>query len=84
MEKILKELSSMELSGRMEATTEEKSQAAKFLGRLGGKKSAESRFKGMSKKERSELMRKVRLSPRENKEVVNGLKQMVKNMNTNM
>ena len=38
MEKILKELSSMDLSGRMEATTEEKSQAAKFLGRFGGKK----------------------------------------------
>lgn len=42
--KELAELSSMELSGRMEATPEEKHQAAKFLGKLGGISSAKKRL----------------------------------------
>ena len=35
------------------------SKIAKQLGKIGGKKSAEVRFKGKSKEERSEIMRKV-------------------------
>jgi len=68
MEKILKELSSMELSGKMKSTAEERTQAAKFLGRLGGKASVKSRFEGLTKKQKSELMRKVRLSKKESED----------------
>ena len=42
---------------------------AQILGRLGGKKSAEVRLGGLTKEQKSELMRKVRLTPRQKKEV---------------
>jgi len=67
MKKTLSELSSMELNRKIESTSDERSQAAKFLGRLGGKASVKKRFDGMSKVEISELMRKVRLSKSDNK-----------------
>ena len=50
LNKALAELSSMELRGTMEATKQEKSEAAKFLGSLGGKASVKSRFSGKLKK----------------------------------
>ena len=53
---------------------------ASALGKLGGKKSVESRFKGKTKAEISKMMRKVRYFKREikemdtmGKEVLNGL-----------
>lgn len=69
MKKIILELSSMELRGAMPCTQEEKHQAAVMLGRAGGKKSVESRFKNMTKEEKSAFMRKVRLTPKQEKEV---------------
>ncbi|MFA5095678.1 MAG: hypothetical protein WC447_03415 [Candidatus Paceibacterota bacterium] len=42
---------------------------AKQLGSKGGKKSAQVRFSGLTKEQKSELMRKVRLTPRQKKEV---------------
>lgn len=38
-----------------------KNKHAQELGKLGGKKSVESRFKGLTSEQKSELMRKVRL-----------------------
>jgi hypothetical protein len=63
---------------------EERSLAAKFLGRIGGTKSAEKRLGGLTKEERSELMRKVRLSPKQREEVMIGLQAMVDNLNNNV
>lgn len=42
-------------------TQKERSDAAKFLGRLGGKASVKSRFSGMTKEEISKKMSQVRL-----------------------
>lgn len=42
-------------------TQKERSDAAKFLGKLGGKASVKSRFSGMTKEEISQKMREVRL-----------------------
>lgn len=61
LNKEIAELSSLELSGKWDSTKEEKTQAARFLGKLGGKKSVESRFNGKTKEEVSEIMRRVRL-----------------------
>lgn len=67
-----------------EKQKEERSLAAKFLGRLGGTKSAEKRLGGLTKEERSDLMRKVRLSPKQRKEVEGYLQDMVENLNNNV
>ncbi len=40
-------------------------EAARALGKLGGKKSAEARLGGKTKEQKSELMRRVRLSKRD-------------------
>ena len=42
-------------------TQKERSDAAKFLGKLGGKASVKSRFEGMTKEEISKKMSQVRL-----------------------
>lgn len=81
LQKEISELSSMELNGSMGATAEERSQAAKFLGRLGGKKSVESRLGGKTKEERSEIMRSIRLTKKEAKEFNVGAKSMIEQMN---
>jgi len=60
MKKVLGELSSMELNGQLEATKEERSEAGRFLGKMGGKQSAKVRFEGKTKEEISEMMSKVR------------------------
>lgn len=57
---------------------------AKQLGSRGGKKSAEVRLGGLTKEQKSELMRKVRLTPRQKKEVGTMVKGMVKNLNKNV
>jgi hypothetical protein len=57
---------------------------ARQLGSRGGKKSVESRFKGLTKEQKSELMRKVRLTPRQKKEVDLMVNSMVKNLNKNV
>jgi len=81
LNKELAELSSMELNGTMPATPTEKSQAAQFLGRLGGKASVGSRFKGKTKEEVSEIMRKVRYSKKEIKEADEMAKEFVDALN---
>ena len=84
MKKIMAEMSSMELSGKMESTAQERSEAAKFLGRIGGKASVKSRFAGKTKKDISEIMRNVRLSKKEEKEVDVMVKKMTDNLNKNI
>lgn len=54
---------------------------AKKLGSKGGKKSAEIRMSGMTKEQKSELMRKVRLSKEEKKIFEKGLQGMIDNLN---
>ncbi len=44
-------------------------QHAKFLGKLGGKQSVRVRFKGLSKSEISEKMRKVRVTKEQQKNI---------------
>ena len=58
--------------------------AAQALGKLGGKASVKSRFKGKTKKEISEAMRKVRLTPKENKEFDEMAQEIVDNLNSNV
>lgn len=55
--------------------------AAKQLGSRGGKKSVEVRLGGKTEKERSEFMRRVRLSGEERKKFEKGLQEMVDKMN---
>jgi hypothetical protein len=58
--------------------------AASQLGKLGGKKSAESRFAGKSKEDISEMMRKVRLTPQESEEFDVAVAAMVEDMRKNI
>lgn len=60
------------------------SKIAQQLGKLGGKKSAQSRFSGKSKDEISELMRKVRLSKQDSKDFQKTLSGFVDNLNKNV
>lgn len=79
----MKELSSMELNGKIESAKDQKSEAAKFLGRIGGKASVKSRFSGKSKEEISLIMSEIRRS-RPKKEDVDGMfGEIVSNMNKN-
>lgn len=87
LQKEIAELSSMELRGAMESTKEERSQAAKFLGKLGGQASVIKRLAGKSKSEISEIMRTVRkaaLTKNESKEFSKSVGGMVKNLNKNV
>jgi len=54
------------------------------MAQLGGKASVKKRFKGKTKKQISELMRKVRLSKEEKKEVKEMAGLMVENLNKNV
>lgn len=54
---------------------------ASELGRIGGKKSAQSRFKGKSKKQISNIMRKVRYSKKDHKVMDKMTKEFVSNLN---
>ena len=55
---------------------------ARQLGSAGGKQSVKSRFSGLSKNEISELMRKVRLTKKENKEFEQMVDGCVKSINS--
>jgi hypothetical protein len=55
--------------------------AASELGKKGGKKSVESRFKGKSKKQISEIMRKVRYSKTDSKKMAKHGDQFVTGLN---
>ena len=57
---------------------------AKALGSLGGKKSAKNRFAGKSKKEISELMRKVRLTSEQKKKTSKMAGEFTRNLNRNV
>lgn len=59
------------------------SKFAAELGRRGGQKSAEKRLGGLTKQERSDLMRRVRLSKEEDASFRKGLTGMVDNLNKN-
>jgi hypothetical protein len=59
------------------------SQAASLMGKVGGKKSAEKRLGHLSKEQASELMRKVRMTPKERVQFESGLQGMVDNLNKN-
>jgi len=54
------------------------------MAKLGGKASAKKRLKGMTKKQKSEHMSKIRLSKVQQKEVNQLGKDMVKNLNQNV
>lgn len=64
------------------------SEIAKQLGSAGGKKSAQSRFKGKTKKEISEIMKKVRLAKpftkEQNKESNKRANEVLTNLNQNV
>lgn len=51
-----------------------------MMGKKGGKKSVQSRFKGKTKDEISDMMRKVRITKAEHSEFTQGVEQMVKGM----
>lgn len=55
---------------------------AKQLGSRGGKKSAEVRLGGLTKEQKSELMRKVRYSKKEIKELDSMAEELVKGLNS--
>jgi len=54
---------------------------AQRLGSRGGKKSAAARFAGLNKEQKSELMRKVRYSKKEVKELDGMAQEFVKGLN---
>lgn len=60
------------------------SQAAAHLGRMGGKKSVEKRLGGKTDKEISDLMRRVKLSPEQNKSLDKMVQESVDNLNKNV
>lgn len=51
-----------------------------MMGKKGGKKSVQSRFKGKTKDEISDMMRKVRLTREDNDEIDAGVRDMVEGM----
>jgi len=55
---------------------------ARQLGSVGGKKSAEVRLGGLTKEQKSELMRKVRYSKKETKELDYMAEELVKGLNS--
>jgi len=57
---------------------------AKQLGSRGGKKSVEVRLGGLTKEQKSEIMRKVRLSFKELENFKQGAEKMVNNMQKNI
>ncbi len=60
------------------------SNIAAQLGKRGGKKSAESRFAGRSMEEVSAIMRSLRLTPKQDKEVTASIEAMAENMRKNI
>lgn len=76
LDKEVTELSAMELNGSFHATESKRTQAAKFLGKLGGKKSAQSRLGGKTNEEISEAMRLLRFNKRYTKKEQKELNEM--------